>query len=127
MAESQTFQELFTKVTNTLPHIATLFQNPDVVASYQSGAFMLTKVLRFSVDYNIINSQIRPLFNKLKLFMTKLDPAMATPELYLYFGDCNLALKFPEQALKEYDKAEALVDDYTKAKIYTKKGDIASR
>jgi hypothetical protein len=59
--------------------------------------------------------------------MTKLDPAMATPELYLYFGDCNLALKFPEQALKEYDKAEALVDDYTKAKIYTKKGDIASR
>jgi tetratricopeptide (TPR) repeat protein len=121
-------------VQEILPIITKLFQNPDVVADYQGGAFFLTKVLYLDqTDLDLdTRSKIRTLYTKFELFMmTKLDPSVTTPEIlarfYMHFGDCKLGLKRPEQALKEYDKVEALDDigDDIKSEIYMKKGNIA--
>jgi tetratricopeptide (TPR) repeat protein len=124
-------------INGILPIITTLFENPDVLADYQGGASFLTRVLYLDdTDLDLdTRSKIRALYTKFESFMTtKLDPSVVTtPEIlakfYMHFGDCKVGLDRHEEALKEYEKVEALDDigDDIKSEIYTKIGDIAVR
>jgi tetratricopeptide (TPR) repeat protein len=112
----------------------TIYFKEDLAESYDKGGHALNGVMMLFYDSKILaadtKSKLRAMADRFELFVkTKLDASKTAPDtianLYINLGQTKLIFKQPDEAMKEFDKAETVPDisEETKAEINMRKGE----